>query len=217
MGIGVRPREHLERTGEGLCAGACTGLCCRCRLLVLRRRPALCCRRGAVLAPAAVADGPRACSLCACEGEGEPQRRPLQPYQWRRGATRREAGGKRREVGGGGTGVTNLDSVSAADLFLRRRGAMGPPAVSRASFPASRVCSARFFPAHAARDSFPLPARAPHASSLARFAFSTAQIHFLTDYAPIKLCRAIKRAPNHAQRFIGRLPPKRNVGPTFSV
>jgi hypothetical protein len=100
MGIGVKPREHLERTGEGLCAGACTGLCCRCRLLVQRRRPTLCCRQGAVLAPAAVADGPRACSLCAREGEGEPQRRPLQPYQRGRGATRREAGGRRQEAEG---------------------------------------------------------------------------------------------------------------------
>ena len=100
--------------------------------------------------PSVAGDGPCACGLCGCQGEGKPQRRPLQPYQRWREATRREA---------------RPECDKSRLCFLRPicAPASGPPAVFHAL--------PRFFPA---RDSFPLPARVPRASLLASRAFSTA-------------------------------------------
>ena len=108
--------------------------------------------------PSVAGDDPCACGLCGCQGEGEPQRRPLRPYQRRREATRREAGGRRRRD-------WSQECDKSRLCFLRPicAPASGPPAVFHAL--------PRFFPA---RDYFPLPARVPRASLLASRAFSTA-------------------------------------------
>jgi len=94
--------------------------------------------------PSVAGDGPCACGLCGCQGEGEPQRRPLRPYQRRRGATRREAGGRRRRD----WSATNPDSVSCGRFVPPRRARLLFSSPSRASFP--RAIPSLFPPARRA-------------------------------------------------------------------
>jgi len=144
--------------------------------------------------------------------------RPLRPRR-RRGAlattptalpttTRRDQVGRGRQAAGGrrrrNWSATNPDFVSAADLCSRVGPAWcfpRPPALispARARFPPSSRSRAGRFPAREQRVFHRLDA-------------------FFDRLRAINLCHAIKRAPNHAQRLIQRLPPKRNAGPTFSV
>ena len=135
--------------------------------------------------------------------------RPLRPRR-RRGAlattptalpttTRRDQVGRGRQAAGGrrrrNWSATNPDFVFAADLC-------------------SRVGPAWCFPCPPALIS-PVRARFPP-SSRSRRVFHRLDA-FFDRLRAINLCHAIKRAPNHAQRLIQRLPPKRNAGPTFSV
>ena len=111
------------------------------------------------------------------------------------GGGRQAAGGRRRR----NWSATNPDFVSAADLCSRVGPAWCFPCpTARARFPPSSRSRAGRFPAREQRVFHRLDA-------------------FFDRLRAINLCHAIKRAPNHAQRLIQRLPPKRNAGPTFSV
>jgi hypothetical protein len=123
MGIGVRPREHLERTSEGLCACACTSLCvavvdswsCTGGLPSVAGE-GLCLHRPLLpTAPAPAASAP-------AKEKGSPSDDPYSPTNGgeerlggRQDRGRQEAGGRRRR----NWSATNPDSVSAADLCSR--------------------------------------------------------------------------------------------------
>jgi hypothetical protein len=140
--------ETKEAPGEneGMCLHR--PLLCSRRILVLRRRPSLCCRPRPLCPrlPSVAGDDPCACGLCACQGEGEPQRRlPTVARSYQAGVD--GAAEARMECE-----PTNPALFLVADLCCRVEPACFFPAPSRASF--TRVV--RTIPS--------FPARKPRAS-----------------------------------------------------
>jgi len=202
MGIWVRPREHLERTSEGLHRP----LCCCCRLLSCAGGLPSVAVEGLCLDRPLLPTAPAPAASPPAKEKGSPSNDPYGPTNDGEEGPggRREEGGRRREVGRGGTGVRQIPTS-----FLRPicAPASGPPGVSRA-LPCLFPTRTRFPPSSRSRAGR-FPARE-------QCVFHRLDA-FFDRLRAINLCHAIKRAPNHAQRLIQRLPPKRNAGPTFSV
>jgi hypothetical protein len=151
-------------------------LLCSRRILVLRRWPSLCYRPRPLRPrlPSVAGNGPYAYGLCACQGEGEPQRRlPTVARSYQAGVGGATEAGMECEP-------TNPALFLAADLCYRVGPACYFPVPSRASFP--RVaCVIPFFPA--------CKPRASRSRKLRVFHHRTS---FFDRFRAINHCRVIK-------------------------
>jgi len=206
--MGRGDREHLERTSEELHQHRSL----LCRLLVLRRRPFLCCCRRRPL-PSVAFDG-----LCAGG---------LPSVSCRRAAVR-EAEAERREAGGAGARATSrgweADWIGDASQVSCRRFCRRLPLGPAGSFPRFSVPARASFPRRYSRSGqhhyFPLPAVPPQRRALPRSsscAVFQRQDAFFPDSVPFNRCDAFRRTPRRAQRLNERIPLKRNVRVKFSV